>query len=79
MFNLIIPPLANEFTLVIKSTPLVSVITVVEVMRMAQQMYNVNFRPVEILLGVAMIFFVINFTLSRFAAHIERRNARKLA
>jgi His/Glu/Gln/Arg/opine family amino acid ABC transporter permease subunit len=79
LFNLIIPPLANEFTLVIKSTPLVSVITVVEMMRMAQQMYNANFRPVEVLLGVAMIFFVINFTLVRFAGHIERRNARKLA
>ena len=79
MFNLIIPPLVNEFTLVIKSTPLVSVITVVEMMRMAQQMYNANFRPVEILLGVAIIFFAINFTLSRFARHLERRNASKLA
>ena len=69
----------NEFTLVIKSTPLVSVITVVEMMRMAQQMYNANFRPVEILLGVAIIFFAINFTLSRFARHLERRNASKLA
>ena len=79
MFNLIVPPLVNEFTLVIKSTPLVSVITVVELMRMAQQMYNANFRPVEILLGVAIIFFVINFTLSRLAGLIERRNALKLA
>jgi len=79
MFNLIIPPLVNEFTLVIKSTPLVSVITVVEMMRMAQQMYNANFRPVEVLLGVAIIFFAINFTLSRFARHLESRNASKLA
>ena len=79
LFNLIIPPLVNEFTLVIKSTPLVSVITVVEMMRMAQQMYNANFRPIEILLGVAIIFFAINFTLSRFAGHLERRNASKLA
>ena len=79
MFNLIVPPLVNEFTLVIKSTPLVSVITVVELMRMAQQMYNANFRPVEILLGVAIIFFVINFTLSRLGRLIERRNASRLA
>ena len=79
MFNLIMPPLVNEFTLVIKSTPLVSVITVVELMRMAQQMYNANFRPVEILFGVAIIFFAINFTLTRLAGLIERRNALKLA
>ena len=79
LFNLIIPPLVNEFTLVIKGTPLVSVITVVELMRMAQQMYNTNFRAAEVLLGVAFIFFVMNFALSRFGDHLERRNAAKLA
>jgi His/Glu/Gln/Arg/opine family amino acid ABC transporter permease subunit len=79
MFNYIIPPLVNEFTLVIKGTPLVSVITVVELMRTAQQMYNANYRPVEVLLGVAVIFFVINFAFSRLAANYERRNAAKLA
>lgn len=79
LFNLIIPPLVNEFTLVIKGTPLVSVITVVELMRMAQQMYNTNFRAAEVLLGVALIFFVMNFALSRLGDHLERRNAAKLA
>lgn len=79
MFNLILPPLVNEFTLVIKGTPLVSVITVVELMRIAQQIYNENFRPIEVLLGVALIFFVINFVLTRVAGHIERRNALKFA
>lgn len=79
MFNLIVPPLVNEFTLVIKSSPLVSVITVVEMMRIAQQIYNVNFRPVEVLFGVAIVFFAINFTLSRLASFIERQNAVKLA
>jgi His/Glu/Gln/Arg/opine family amino acid ABC transporter permease subunit len=79
MFNAIIPPLVNEFTLVIKGTPLVSVITVVELMRTAQQIYNANYRPIEVLLGVAVIFFVINFGLSRFAARCERRGAVKFA
>lgn len=79
MFNLIIPPLINEFTLVIKGTPLVSVITVVEMMRTAQQIYNANYRPVEVLLGVAVIFFLINFSLSRLTTAIEQRNAAKRA
>ena len=30
------PPLVNEFTLVVKATPLVSMITVVELMRVSQ-------------------------------------------
>lgn len=73
VFNLILPPLMNEMSLVIKSTPLVSVITVVELMRIAQQIYNVNFRPFEVLLGVALIFFVINFSLARAVVLLERR------
>ena len=66
--------LVNEFTQVIKGTPLVSVIAVVELMRIAQQIYNDNFRPLEVLLGVAIIFFAMNFTLLRVSSHIERRN-----
>lgn len=69
-----LPPLVNEFTQVIKGTPLVSVISVVELMRIAQQIYNDNFRPLEVLLGVAAIFFVMNFTLLRLTARLERRN-----
>ena len=79
MFNLILPPLVSEFTLVIKGSPLVSVITVVELMRIAQQIYNENYRPFETLLGVAIVFFVINFALTRAAAAVERRIAFKLA
>lgn len=73
MFRLILPPLVNEFTLVIKATPLISVITVVELMRIAQQIYNENFRPFEVLLGVALIFFVLNFILTRVAGLLEHR------
>ena len=64
----------NEFTQVIKGTPLVSVIAVVELMRIAQQIYNDNFRPLEVLLGAALIFFVMNFAFLRVAAELERRN-----
>jgi polar amino acid transport system permease protein len=59
---------------VIKGTPLVSVIAVVELMRIAQQIYNDNFRPLEVLLGAALIFFVMNFAFLRAAAELERRN-----
>ncbi|HUS96784.1 MAG TPA: amino acid ABC transporter permease [Hyphomicrobiaceae bacterium] len=75
LFRLIIPPLVNELTGVVKGTPLVSVITVVELMRTAQQIYNVNFRPAEVLLGAAILYFAMNFALTRMAAVIERRNA----
>jgi His/Glu/Gln/Arg/opine family amino acid ABC transporter permease subunit len=78
LFHVILPPLVSEFTLVIKGTPLVSVIAVVEMMRIAQQLYNENYRPVEVMIGVGLIFFAINFTLTRMAASLERRNAAKM-
>ena len=79
VFIMIIPPLVNEFTLVVKSTTLVSLITVVEMMRTAQQIFSANFRPIEVLLGAAVLYFIINFTVSKLAAHVERRNAVRLA
>ena len=79
MFHLITPPLVNEFTLVIKTSPLVSVITVVEIMRTAQQIYNANYRPIEVLVGAAVVYFVIIYTISQLGVRLERRNALKLA
>ncbi len=79
MFYLITPPLVNEFTLVIKTSPLVSVITVVEIMRTAQQIYNANYRPIEVLVGAAVVYFVIIYTISQLGIRLERHNALKLA
>jgi polar amino acid transport system permease protein len=79
LYLLILPPLVNEFTQLIKATPLISVITVVELMRVAQELYNENFHPLEVIIGVAIIFFAMNFTLLRVMAGLERRNAVKLS
>jgi His/Glu/Gln/Arg/opine family amino acid ABC transporter permease subunit len=74
VYHFSLPPLVNELTQLIKGTPLVSVIAVIELMRIAQQIYNDKFRPLEVLLGVALVFFVMNFVLLRIAAALERRN-----
>ncbi|MCH9673808.1 MAG: amino acid ABC transporter permease [Gammaproteobacteria bacterium] len=68
-----IPPLVNEFTLVAKATPLLATITVVEMMRVSQQIYSSNFHPVEVLLGAFVIYFLICFSISRLAGVLEQR------
>ena len=50
-----IPPLVNEFTMVLKATALLSLITVVELMRVSQQIYSSNYHPVEVLSGTFVI------------------------
>lgn len=73
-----IPPLMNEFTFLVKSTPLLSLITVVELMRTGQQIFSANFRPLEVLFGVALLFFAINFSFAKLALRIERKIQKRL-
>ena len=51
-----IPPLVNEFTMVLKATALLSVITVVELMRVSQQIYSAKYHPVEVLSATFVIY-----------------------
>jgi polar amino acid transport system permease protein len=76
VFNSVIPLLVNEFTMVIKITPLLSTITLVELTRASQMLYNETFRPVEVLLLAAFIYFVICFSISQFGEHLQRRSQK---
>ena len=68
-----IPPLVNEFTQVLKSTALLSTITIVELMRVSQQIFTANYRPVEILTGAFILYFLMCFAVSQSASYLEER------
>ena len=72
----VIPLLVNEFTMVIKITPLLSTITVIELTREAQYLITSTFRPVEVLTIAALIYFVICFSISQLAEILQRRSRR---
>lgn len=76
VFNSVIPLLVNEFTMVIKITPLLSTITLVELTRSSQMLYNETFRPVEVLGLAALIYFVICFSISQFGEYLQRRSMK---
>ena len=63
-----IPPLVNEFTQLLKATALLSTITVVELMRVSQQIYSNNYHPVEVLTGAFVMYFLMCFVVSRSAS-----------
>lgn len=73
----IMPPLVNELTTIVKGTALLSVITVVEVLRTAQQIANASFRPLETLLAAAIILFALNFVISQSGRALEARFAAR--
>ncbi len=75
-FKRMIPPLGNEFILLIKSSSLVSTIAMVELTRTAQLIASATFRPMELLVGAALIYLAMNivlqFGLSRLEAKMKK-------
>lgn len=77
LFRRILPLLVNEATIVVKGTALLSVITVVDILRTAQQIASSNYRPFETLLAAAIVFLVINLAISAAGSSLERRLAER--
>lgn len=69
---LILPPLTVEFTGLLKASALLSVIGVVELTRTAQQIIIGTFRPVELWVTTAVLYFVMCFALGAFTRRLER-------
>jgi polar amino acid transport system permease protein len=78
-YKRLIPPVANEFTALIKDTALVSTISMVELMRAADQMFNTYFNVTAIVLAAVIYLFfttVFTFLFERIEARVgiyERR------
>jgi len=74
-----LPPLVNELTMLVKASALLSVITVVELTRAAQEIMNATYRPVEAFVTAGAIYFVMLFALASYARSLERRLRSRLA
>ncbi|WP_095588201.1 amino acid ABC transporter permease [Actibacterium ureilyticum] len=77
LFRRISPMLINEGTVIVKGTALLSVITVVEALRVSQQIGAAKFRPFEPILAAAAMFLIINLALTAGGLLLERRFARE--
>lgn len=66
-------PMLNELTMLVKASALLSVITVVELTRVAQNTMNMTFRPVEAFVTAGAFYFLILFALGSLARALERR------
>ncbi len=58
------PSIANQFTVIVKSSALVSVIAVPDLMFQSQKLVNVWYEPIEILTATAAIYIVFIFAVS---------------
>jgi polar amino acid transport system permease protein len=70
-----LPPLINEFTLLLKASSLVSVVGIAELTRVSMNIASLTYRPLEAYLGAALFYLAINLCIAGLGNLAERRLA----
>ncbi|WP_296740744.1 amino acid ABC transporter permease [Mesorhizobium sp.] len=74
LFRIVTPPMVNEFTMLVKASSILSVITVVELTRTTQNIMNVTYRPVDAFAVAAVLYFIMLSACSLLVRRLERRS-----
>ena len=70
--RLTFPALVNEAILILKASSLVSVVGIIELTRMAQDLAGSTFLPLQIFAAAGLIYLVINWIVALAGGLIER-------
>lgn len=73
--RLIYAPACNALVSLLKQSSLAAVIALPEVMNRGWVLAAQNFRPIEVLTTVALIYFVLTWPLVLLSSHLERRSS----
>ena len=68
-----IPSFMNGFSSIIKETSIVSVLPVIELTKLGNQVYARTYHPFEIYILLGVIYFVLTFSLTFLAKWLKRR------
>lgn len=74
--RIIVPPLGNAINGLLKTTSLVSVISMEELLRRGQSVLQTNFKVLETLMAVAIMYLVMVSVWSAIQTRIEARLSR---
>lgn len=77
--RVIIPPTGNETISMLKTTSLVSVISVTELLRATQLIYAANYKTIPLLIVASIWYLLFTSLLTVIQSHIERRFTRGLS
>lgn len=72
-FRKVLPPLASQFIILIKDSSLASVVSVVDLSLVGHNLVATTFRVIEVWTFIALVYFVITFTLSQIIRYFERK------
>ncbi len=74
--RIIIPPMGNNFIILIKDTSLVSTITLVELTLTAQRFIGSTYKPFEMYLMAALLYAAMTTTASFLLGKLEKRTSK---
>jgi len=74
-FRLTLPSLVNEAILILKASSLVSVVGVIELTRMAQDLDTSLYKPIQLYAAAGLLYFIINRMIAALGTLAERRYA----
>lgn len=72
-FRRVLPPMASQLIILIKDSSLVSVIAVVDLTLNAKNLVTTSFRSLEVWTFVALLYFIMTFSLSLIIRYFEKR------
>jgi His/Glu/Gln/Arg/opine family amino acid ABC transporter permease subunit len=75
MVSLVLPPLTNEFTSLVKWSAVLSVVTVPELTYSSEEVIAITFSPVEALVMVTLLYWGLNDLFVHVARVFEKRAA----
>lgn len=78
VFHRSLPPLTNEFTILLKASSLLSIISVAELSALARDANLQSNLPLQVFIATAAVYFIILFCASSISRLVERRIARVL-
>ncbi len=74
-----IPPMMNEFVFLLKSSSIVSIAGVPDLMGRGREVIEREYRGFEILLAIAVIYYVLSVGLTYLGKQVEKRLAFRMS
>lgn len=71
--RVVLPPVGNEFIMLLKDTSLVSVVAVADLTRRGREFMAAHFNPIEVWTLIALLYLIMTLFSARLIAWIENR------
>lgn len=71
--RVVLPPVGNEFIMLLKDTSLVSVVAVADLTRRGREFMSAHFNPLTVWTLIALLYLVLTLVAARFISWLETR------